>query len=507
MTALQHDQTGEERTEMKVTTERLENCQVNVFIEMDAADIEKELRQTAKKLSRNYNVPGYRRGKAPYHAVVRVFGREALQQQAMEDFGQDLYDQAIEEIEYEPYEMGELTDVEWEPFRMTILLPIQPEVDLGDYRSVRVPSDPEPVTDEDIENRLQELREENAQWVPVDRPAALGDQVVIDMEGKAGDQLIMSNKGHEMTLEEGARIPMPGFHEEIVGMSPGENKTFSLTVPEDDDAQEAAGQEATITVHLHTVRAEDLPALDDDLALMVGDYESLDSLRAALREEMETAALQQVESGYLDQVLDGMLEGAVKVDYPPQAIDREADLVLNQMERNLAASGLQLDTYLSMIGTTRANYRQELRPSAEERLKRRLVLEEVARREGLQADDEAIQAEIDRMIEAMGPNAEEMREMLESPAGRSSVAADLTLAQAQERVVEIGKGEAPPLELDEEADEEDAGEEPTEASPEAEAGEQPAAVEASHPEEVSAEAEPEGDEEPAVPEAGAEETA
>ena len=163
---------------MKVTTERLENCQVNVFIEMDAADIEKELRQTAKKLSRNYNVPGYRRGKAPYHAVVRVFGREALQQQALEDFGQDLYDQAMEEIEYQPYEMGELTDVEWEPFRMTILLPIQPEVDLGDYRSARIPSDPQPVTDEDIDDRLQELREENAQWVPVDRPAALGDQVV-----------------------------------------------------------------------------------------------------------------------------------------------------------------------------------------------------------------------------------------------------------------------------------------------------------------------------------------
>jgi trigger factor len=300
---------------------------------------------------------------------------------------------------------------------------------------------------------------------------------------------------------------MPGFHEEIVGMSPGESKTFSLTVPEDDDVQEAAGQEATITVHLHTVRAEDLPALDDDLALMVGDYESLDSLRAALREEMETAALQQVESGYLDKVLDAMLEGAVKVDYPPQAVDREADLVLNQMERNLAASGLQLDTYLSMLGKTRVEYRQELRPSTEERLKRRMVLEEVARREGLQADDEAIQAEIDRMIEAMGPNAEEMREMLESPAGRSSVAADLILAQAQERVVEIGKGEAPPLELEEEADEEDAAEEPAEDSPEAEAGAQPAAVEASHPEEVSAETEPEADEEPTVPEAGAEEAA
>jgi len=476
---------------MKVTTERLENCQVNVFIEMDAADIEKELRQTAKELSRNYNIPGYRRGKAPYHAVVRVFGREALQQQALEDFGQELYGQAMEQIEYEPYEMGELTEVEWGPFRMTVLLPIQPEVDLGDYRSVRVPFDPEPVTDEDIENRLQQIREENAQWVPADRPAAFGDQVVIDMEGKAGDQLIMSNEGHEMILEEGASIPMPGFHEEIVGMSPAETKTFSLVVPEDDDAQEVAGQEATITVHLHTVRAQDLPALDDELALMVGDYASLDALRAALQEEMETAALQQVESGYLDNVLDAMVEAAVKVDYPPQAVDREADLILNTMERNLAASGLQLDAYLSMLGTTRVQYRQELHLPAEERLKRRLVLDEVVRREGFQADDDDIQAEIDRMIEAMGPDAEEMREMLESPGGRLSVASDLVISQAQERVIEIGKGEAPPLEVHEEAGEQEA---------ETEIATEPGEALAS--EEVPTEA-AEEDEEPATPEAGA----
>jgi trigger factor len=475
---------------MKITTERLDNCQINIFIDMDAADIDKELRKTARKLSREFNVPGYRRGKAPYRAVIRVFGREAVQQQALEDFGQDLYDQALEEIEYEPYEVGELTDVEWDPFRMTILLPIQPEVDLGDYRSVRISFDPEPVTDEDIEDRLQELREENAQWVPVERPADFGDQVVIDMEGKAGDQLIMSNEGHEMILEDGSSIPMPGFAEEIVGMSPGEDKTFSLTVPEDDDAQDLAGQEATITAHLHTVREEDLPALDDELALMVGDYDSLDGLRAALREEMETAALQQVEANYLDEVLDAMIEAAVKVEYPPQAADREADLVLNQMERNLASSGLQLDAYLSMLGKSRLEYRQELRPSAEERLKRRLVLEEVAQREGLQADDEQIQAEIDSMIEAMGPDAEEMREVLESPGGRFSLAADLVISQAQERVVEIGKGEAPPLEVDEESGEEVAGEEEP-----AEAGTEPEAGEGATGEEASAKADQEADEE------------
>ena len=426
---------------MKLTTERLENCQVNVIVEMDAADIEKELRQTARKLSRHYNIPGYRRGKAPYHAVIRVFGREAVQQQALEDFGQDLYDKALEEIEYEPYEAGELKEVEWDPFRMTILLPIQPELDLGEYRSVRVPFEPEPVTDEDIEERLKSHQEEHAQWVPVERPAALGDQVVLDMEGKVGEQLILSNEGHEMVLEAGARIPLPGLHEEIVAMSPGEKKTFVLAVPEDDFEEDVAGQEATVTVHLHTVREHDLPPLDDELAMMVGDYQSLDDLRAALRENMESDALQRAESEYLDKVLEAMIEAAIKIEYPPQAVERETELVLGQMERNLATSGLQLDTYLGMVGKTRESYKQELRPTSEERLQKRLVLDEIARLEEVEADPEALEAELDRLREMMGPDDEQVQEMLESPEIRQSVAGDLTMARVQELVVQIGKGE------------------------------------------------------------------
>jgi trigger factor len=458
---------------MKVTTERLENCQVNVIVELDAAEIDKKLRQTARRISREFNVPGYRKGRAPFHAVVRVFGREAIQQEALEDFGNDLYEQALEEIEYEPYEVGELKEVEWDPFHMTILVPIEPVVELGDYRSVRVPLEPEPVTDEDIEARLAEFQQEHTESVPVERPAALGDEVVIDLEGRVGDKLIMSNENQEIRLEAGGRIPMPGFHEEVVGMSPGEDKTFTLTVPEDDFEEEVAGQEATIDVHLHTVREEDVPPLDDDLALMVGDYDTLDDLRAALREETETEALQRAESEYLDRVLEAMIEGADRIEYPPQAIDREADYVLQQMERNLAAQGMQLDRFLTMIGKTREAYKQELRPAAEERLRHRLVLREVAEREDLTVEEEEIQAEVDRMMEGMGEEAGELGELLQSEVGRMSVKDDLLSTKVQERVVEIGKGEAPPLEVKAEAEASEPEEEEAEAEGEEPGDEEP----------------------------------
>jgi trigger factor len=491
---------------MEVTTERLEDCQVNVIIEMDAAETDKRLRQTARTIARQFNVPGYRKGKAPFAAIVRTFGRESIQQQAIEDWGQELYEEAIEEIEYEPYQVGELQNVEWDPFRMTVLLPIPPEVDLGDYRTVRVPYELDPVTEEQIDEYLAGLQQEHAQWVPVERPAAMGDQVVLDLQAMAGEAEIMNNQEQEMLLEAEVPYPLPGFQEEVVGMSAGEEKTFALMVPEDDDAIDAAGKEATVEVLLHSVKEKDLPPLDDDLALLVGDYDTLDDLKAGAREQMEVEALQRAESQYLDAALDAFVEAATTVEYPPQAVDREADAALGQMENNLASSGIQLDTYLGMMGKTREAYKQELYPAAEERLKKRLVLGEIAKAENLQIEDDEIEAEIERMVEMMGPQAEEMRETLESPGGRFMIADDLMTNKAQERAVQIAKGEAPPLEppddgdasdSEEDADTEDAGAGPSsdaeaeEESPNEEGSEEsPAPVDVG---DVEAVEEPEGD--------------
>jgi trigger factor len=480
---------------MQVTTERLENCQVNVIVELDAAEADKRLRQTARQVSRQYTVPGYRKGKAPLAAVIRTFGREVLQQQAIEDWGQELYEKALEEVDYEPYEVGELQEVEWDPFRMIVLLPIQPELDLGDYRAVRAPYEIEPVTDEQIEEYLSQLQRENAQWAPVERPAAMGDQVVLDVQGTAGEVEIMNNQEFEMLLEEHVPYPLPGFHEEIAGMSAGEDKSFTLAIPEDDENQEAAGQEATIVVHLHSVKEEDMPPLDDELAMMVGDYDTLDDLRAGVREELERTAEQTAESEYLDKALDAFIAAAVKIEYPPQAIEREAELALNRMQSSLASSGIELDTYLGMIGKSRETYKQELRPAAEERLKKRLVIGEISRLEDLEVEPEEIEDEIERMGASLGPEGEEFLETLRSPGGRMMVADDLLTAKAQELALGIAKGEAP----EPEGEAEEPEEADDESEPEAdEADDQPEADEAGardEPEADEAEPEPEAEDE------------
>jgi trigger factor len=430
---------------MKVTTERLENCQVHVFVELDAADVDQRLRQTARKISRKFTVPGYRRGKAPFQAVVRVFGREAIQEEALDEFGQDLYEKALEQIEYQPYQAGELKEVEWDPFRMTILLPIRPEVDLGDYRSVRVPFEQETVTDEQVDDYITYLRRQQAQWVPVDRPAALGDQVVVDTVGRVGDDSIFTHDNYEMVLSEDASYPLPGFHEQVVGMSAAEERSFALFIPEGSSRQELVGQEAQVSVRLQGVKEQDLPPVDDELAMMVGDYETLAELKAAVREALEAEAAKQSESQYRDSAIDAIIEAAPTIEYPPQAIERETEGMIERMESNLSSSGMQLDTYLGMLGKTRETYKQEVAPSAERRLRRRLVLEQIALQEGLKVEDAEIESTIDAISDTSGGQSEEMRQMLESPLGRLSVADDLLMDKAWERIAQIARGEAPPL--------------------------------------------------------------
>jgi trigger factor len=238
-----------------------------------------------------------------------------------------------------------------------------------------------------------------------------------------------------------------------------------------------------------------MPPLDDELAMMVGDYDTLDDLRAGVREELERTAEQTAESEYLDKALDAFIAAAVKIEYPPQAIEREAELALNRMQSSLASSGIELDTYLGMIGKSRETYKQELRPAAEERLKKRLVIGEISRLEDLEVEPEEIEDEIERMGASLGPEGEEFLETLRSPGGRMMVADDLLTAKAQELALGIAKGEAP----EPEGEAEEPEEADDESEPEAdEADDQPEADEAGardEPEADEAEPEPEAEDE------------
>ncbi|HNS52947.1 MAG TPA: trigger factor [Anaerolineae bacterium] len=430
---------------MRVTTERLEHCQVNVIVELEAAEVDEKLRESARKISKKFNVPGYRRGHAPFAAVLRAFGRAAVQEQALEDFGQEWYDEALKQVEDEPYQAGELRDVEWDPFRMTVLLPLMPQVELGDYRSVRLPFEPKPVADEQMEKRLKEVQDAHAQWVPVDRPAAIGDLVVLDWAATIAGTEVAKHEGDEVILREKATLPLSGFAEAIAGMSADETRTFELTYPARYEDEKLAGKQATFVAHVHAVKEKELLPIDDDLALVVGDYDSLAGLQAAIRQQLEAEAVDAARPDYLDNLLQAMVDQAVTIDYPPQAVERESDRAMSRMEHDLEGAGIQMDKYLQMVGKTREAYKADFRPAAEVRLKKRLVLDEVAAREGLVVTEDEVEAEIENLLERLDEGDEALHQAITGAEGRLSVAEDILTTKAQHRIIAIGMGEAPPL--------------------------------------------------------------
>lgn len=463
---------------MKVSTERLENCRMTVILEMDPADLDKALRQKARELARQYTFPGYRKGKATYRAVVRAIGREALQTYWFEDAAEGLVTEALEGLDAEPYAPPELEDVEWDPFRITLMVPLQPVVDLGDYRSLRMEPEPVAVSDEQIQEQLREYQEQQAQWVPADRPAAEGDQVVVDVQASLDDETIWEEENLELLLGANDASSVPGLYEHLVGMAAGETKSFSLALPEDWDDEEYAGVEAALEATLREIREKDVPPLDDDLAMTVGDYDSLDDLRTSIREALEEETQQRIEAEFPGLVVDALVERGEHLEYPDRAVEDQLDDMLESLQANLQGTGLGLEQYFQLMRMTEAQYRQQLRPEAEKRLRRSLALVELAREEGLDVPPDEVEAETGRVEESLPEEAAAERQWLHSPEGQMGIANRLLTERVQERLLAIARGEAPALPLEEpEADavvDADAEPEP-EAEPSTEPSEEQAA--------------------------------
>lgn len=436
---------------MKVTTEELENCQVAMTIEVEDAEAEKALRNAARTLSRKFKLPGFRPGKAPYNVVVRLLGIEAIQEQAIEDLSQKLYKQTLEEKGIEPYASASLDEVTWNPLTLRLTIPMPPRVDLGAYRDVRLPSEEVVVTDEQINQVLERIRTQNAMWQPVTRPARLGDLIMADIEVTVRGQVVLKNEGREMILREDSRYPVPGFGQALVGMQPGEEKTFELPYPEDYYNRELAGQQATFHVLMDTVKEEVLPPVDNALAMTAG-YESLDQLREDIRAELLEQAQREANNRFITAVMDRVVEGAT-VAFPPIMLEHEIDDMIKEQKRRLEQRGMSLEEFLKLRAQTEDDFRQELQSYAEKRLRQSLVLDKVIQAEQLSVESSEIDEQIANLILSLDEEDDDLREFLFSPLGRLSVGSDMLTRRALERLVAIAKGEAAELEPKESAEE------------------------------------------------------
>ncbi len=429
---------------MKVTTERLPNSQIALTIEPDEAQVQEALRKAAKKISQRYNIPGFRKGKAPYAAVVRTYGKEALYEQVVEDIGDKVYYDALEQTGLQPIAPGALEDVTYDPLVFKVTLPMPPEVDLGDYRSLRLERPQIEVTDEEVQQELIRMQQGQSEWEPVqDEPAAMGDLLTLKLVGRIDDATIIDEEAFELVLEPENQDFPPGFDSQFVGQHAGASLDFDLTYP-DDWPSDRAGKTAHFEAEILSVKRHQTPALDDDFAALVGDYDSLEALKASIRAGIAARRQADADAEYTNEVIGKMLEGA-KIEYPPVLLEESLQRLVEEQTRNIERAGIPFNDYLRIMRQSEAQFRAQLKGPAESRLRADLFLERIPAAEGLTVSEDEITEAMQNLLADAGDAAESMRSLLESPGVRASIAEGILRQKAIERLVAIAEGKAPEL--------------------------------------------------------------
>lgn len=427
---------------MKVSAEPLENCQVLLTIEVEPERVEKQLRRGARQLSQRVSIPGFRKGKAPYELVVAMLGKQAIYEEILEDLVTESYQEALAQTQLKPIAQAELEDIQLEPMVIRMRVPLPPEVKPGDYRSIRVPREEIAISEAEVDKVLEELRQSRSQWVEVDHPAEYGDLLTLDIKGTIGDETLIDQRDWELVPAQDAQTELlPGFDASFIGMRPGETREFTLTYPVDSKSR-WAGQEAHFVATLKKVRRRERIELNDQFAATIGDFPTLAALRENIRKGLEAQREMEVRSRHLDQVLEALVKGAELIKYPPILLEREIDSLVSAQERQLSQRNITLDDYLKLNQMTREQYRERLRPQAEQRLVRNLLINAVAEAEGISVTPEEITAEIERTLQGLDRAARsEFSRLLNTPMGRQLIAHDLLTQKTLDRLLTIARGE------------------------------------------------------------------
>ena len=442
-----------------VTTEPRENRQLAVTIEVSKDVVDKELRKAAANLAGQYRIPGFRKGKAPYHIVVQQVGVANLYSEFIDELGQRVFREAIEQEKIEPYAQSSLEDIQLEPLVYRLIVPLEPVVKLGDYRTLRVEEDPVEVDMSEVERRLEMYRDEYAGWQDVDRPSQFGDLltanvksvIVPDSEDEDAEEIVVLDETDwEITLDEENPMEPAGFDRELLGMRAGEEKEFVVEWPANTQSI-YAGKRAQFHVKVSNVQGYEKPELNDAFAKLVGpDYETVDDLRNAITESLQTESRNAAQSNFINKVLDTLVEVS-ELDYPPAVIEDQIDGMARDMDQRLRRMGLEngLESYLRMINQAEDEYRESLRPEATKLALRNLVLSEVIKQEQIEATDEDIEDHIKRLVGVdedgeMNEAATEFANMLRSGGGRSLIVSQALTSKAVDYLTALARGEEPP---------------------------------------------------------------
>jgi trigger factor len=399
---------------MKATFVSKEKNDVTFTMAFTAEEFDQAVIKAYQANKDKFALDGFRKGKAPRKLIEAKYGEDVFFEDAINDMFADAYPKALEELDLQVIDRprAEFSEIEKEKdFTVTIRVEVYPEIDVKDYKGVKVEKAEFPVTDEEINSELEALQKRNSRMVLADRPVQDGDMVLLDYMGFVGEEQFEGGTAERYPLKIGSGSFIPGFEEQLIGAAVGEALDVTVTFPEEYHAPDLAGKEAIFKCVVHEIKEEELPELNDDFAKDVSESDTLDELKAETREKLEKAA----ESRALNKMKNDVIEQvylANDIEIPVVMVEEEIDAMMNEFNQQLSYQGLTMDQYFAFLQKDAASFREELREEAAKKVKTRMLVEAVAKAEGIEATEEELDKELELMAVQYKLDVAKIKEML-----------------------------------------------------------------------------------------------
>jgi len=396
---------------MSCKVEKTENAnEVKLEITVEAEKFENAIKKVYFKNAKYFNIPGFRKGKAPQAIVEKYYGKEIFYEDAFNEIAGEEYENAIEESKIEVVGKPQVDIVTMEKGQdlvFTAVVATRPEVELGKYKGIEIEKIEYNVEESDIENNLKQMQEKNSRVISVETPVENGNIAVIDFEGFVDGKAFEGGKAENYSLEIGSGSFIPGFEDQVIGMKIDEEKDINVKFPDEYFSKDLAGKDATFKVKVHEIKKKELPELDDEFAKDVSEFDTLKELKDSIKERLEKENEQKTKYEKEDAVIKAVTEN-MKVEIPSGMIEVEVDNMVKDMEQRMSYQGLKLEQYLKMLNKTEEEFRKEYEPQAIEAIKSRLALEAIVKAEKIEATDADVKEKLEEMAKNYGKTAEEL---------------------------------------------------------------------------------------------------
>ena len=422
---------------MAVKTEEIEKNLSKITFEVSAEEFAKAINEVYKKNVGKFNIHGFRKGKAPKAIIEKYYTEAVFYDEAINKVLPPAYESAVKESELDIVAKPEI-DVEeikkGEPVVFTALVTTKPDVELGEYKGIEIEKVDYTVSDEDVDKDIEASRMKNARLVSVDdRAVESGDIAVIDFEGFVDDVPFEGGKGESYELEIGSNTFIPGFEDQLIGAKPEEQVDVKVTFPEEYHAENLAGKDAVFKCVVHEIKVRELPELDDDFASEVSEFDTMDEFKADVRKKLEEKAEQRAKSETESAVLAKVVENA-SVDIPDAMVEAQIDTLVNDLAQRLAYQGMDLNTYIQYTGQDENSLREQFRERAKNQTETSLVVEAVAKAEGIEAQPEDVELQLVDMSKKYDMELDKLKELL-GDAEKENIKRDLTLSKTVDMLV------------------------------------------------------------------------